>query len=249
MDAIGTTEIALAVLMMLGAALYTSVGHAGASAYIALMALFGLPAPVMRPTALVLNILVSGFTSFRFVRAGLFRWRTLWPVLIGALPFAFLGGAIQLPGQYYKPLVGVVLLIAAVRLLWKGAARASTEVSDIPVPVGIVAGAGIGFLSGLTGTGGGIFLSPLLLFFGWSEARIASGVAAVFILCNSVSGLLGNYASVKSLPAELPLYAVAVIIGAVIGTRFGIGKLASTGVQRALGLVLVIAGFKLIGAY
>jgi uncharacterized protein len=249
MDTIGTTEIALAVLMMAGAALYTSVGHAGASAYIALMALFGLPAPVMRPTALVLNILVSGFTSIRFVKAGLFRWRTLWPVLIGALPFAFLGGAIQLPGQYYKPLVGVVLLVAAVRLLWKGAARASAEVRDIPVPVGIVAGAGIGFLSGLTGTGGGIFLSPLLLFFGWSEARIASGVAAVFILCNSVSGLLGNFASVKSLPAELPLYAVAVIIGAVIGTRFGIGTLASTGVQRALGLVLVIAGFKLIGAY
>ena len=249
MDTVGTTEIVLALLMMLGAALYTSVGHAGASAYIALMALFGLPAPVMRPTALVLNILVSGFTSVRYVRAGLFRWRTLWPVLIGALPFAFIGGGIQLPGHYYKPLVGVVLLIAAVRLLWKGSLRSSTEISDIPVAAGLVAGAGIGFLSGLTGTGGGIFLSPLLLVFGWSEARIASGVAAVFILCNSISGLLGNVASVKALPAALPFYAVAVLIGAVIGTRFGIGTLASTGVQRALGLVLVIAGFKLIGAY
>ena len=132
----------LAFLMFLGAVLYTSVGHGGASAYIALMALFGLPSSVMRPTALVLNILVSSLTSFRFIKAGLFRWRTVWPFLIGAIPMAFLGGSIQLPGQYYRPLVGVVLLVAAARLLWTGELRSSGEIRNVPVPIGIVAGAG-----------------------------------------------------------------------------------------------------------
>ena len=239
----------LAFLMFLGAVLYTSVGHGGASAYIALMALFGLPSSVMRPTALVLNILVSSLTSFRFIKAGLFRWRTVWPFLIGAIPMAFLGGSIQLPGQYYRPLVGMVLLVAAARLLWKGELRSSGEIRNVPVPIGIVAGAGIGFLSGLTGTGGGIFLSPLLLIFGWSETRVASGIAAVFILCNSIAGLLGNVASVKALPAELPLYAAAVLAGAVIGSTFGIGKLPTNTILRALGVVLTIAGVKLIGVY
>src|SRR3712207_6728205 len=111
-------EALLAVCMFLGAALYTSVGHAGASAYLGLMALFGVAPAVMRPTALVLNILVGSFSSARYLHAGLFRWRVLWPALLGALPMAFLGGAIQLPGAIYRPLVGLVLLVAAVRLLW-----------------------------------------------------------------------------------------------------------------------------------
>src|SRR3981081_3353453 len=105
----------LAAGMFFGAALYSSVGHAGASAYIALMALFGIAPAVMRPTALALNILVAGFASFRYLRAGLFRWRTLWPFLVGAVPFAVLGGAIQLPGAYYKPIVGIVLLLGGGR--------------------------------------------------------------------------------------------------------------------------------------
>ncbi len=242
-------DFALAACMFAGAALYTSVGHAGASAYIALMALFGLPAPVMRPTALVLNILVASLSSFRFLKAGLFRWRTLWPVLIGAIPMAFIGGSLHLPGQFYKPLVGAVLLVAAARLLWNAALPKPDEVRDIPVPLGIVIGAAIGLLSGLTGTGGGIFLSPILLFFGWSETRTASGVAVVFILCNSVAGLMGNFASVQSLPPELPLFAVAVILGALLGTSLGIGRLATPNILRALGVVLAIAGAKLIGAY
>jgi uncharacterized membrane protein YfcA len=244
-----SSDFLLAGCMLVGAMLYTSVGHAGASAYIAAMALFGVESAVMRPTALVLNILVSSFSSFRFIKAGLFRWRTLWPVLIGAIPMAYLGGSIKLPGEYYKPLVGVILLIAAARLLWKAELPKGDQIRDIPVPLGVAIGAGIGLLSGLTGTGGGIFLSPILLFFGWSETRTASGVVVTFILCNSVAGLLGNYASVQSLPPQLPLYAIAVMLGAVIGTTFGIGRLAPSGILRALGVVLVIAGLKLIGTY
>jgi uncharacterized protein len=238
----------LAASMFLGAALYTSVGHAGASAYIALMALFGIAPSVMRPTALALNILVATFTSFRYVRAGLFRWRTLWPFLVGAIPFAFFGGAIQLPGAYYRPLVGVVLMIGGARLLWPSDLSTNREPRDPPIWVGVLCGGGIGFLSGLTGTGGGIFLSPLLLFVGWSATKPASGVAAVFILCNSIAGLLGNVAIVKALPPGLPIYAIAVALGAILGTALGI-RWGTLMILKALGVVLLIAGLKLIGVY
>jgi uncharacterized protein len=244
-----TTQILLALCMFLGAALYTSVGHAGASAYIAAMALFGLPAATMRPTALVLNILVASFGSIRFLKAGLFRWRGCWPFIVGAVPFAFLGGYLQLPGHIHKTIIGIVLLIAAARLLWPKPLGVLSEWKDPPIWVAIPAGAVIGLLSGLTGTGGGIFLTPLILFMAWSETKTASGISVVFILCNSIAGLLGNYASLKSLPAELPLYMVAVMAGAVIGTQIGIHKYAKEHLLKALGVVLVIAGAKLIGVY
>ena len=234
--------------MFFGAVLYTSVGHAGASAYIASMALFSVPPAVMRPTALTLNILVATFGSYRYARAGLLRWRTVWPFLLGAIPLAFVGGGIQLPSEYYRPIVGVVLIVAGIRLLWTKEVTASRELRDPPVWLGILLGTGIGFLAGLTGTGGGIFLSPLIIFMGWSDLRTASGCAAVFILGNSIAGLLGNFTVVQALPAELPTYVVAVMLGAFVGTAFGT-KFAVIYIQRALGFVLIIAGFKLIGVY
>lgn len=241
-------DIWLAVCMAVGAALYSSVGHAGASAYLALMALFGVPAATMRPTALVLNIIVASFGSFRFIRAGLFRWRTLWPFLLGALPFAFLGGAIKLPGDIYKPMVGIVLLLSAARLLWPREIKALRDTHDPPVLLAILLGAGIGLLAGLTGTGGGIFLSPLLLFMAWSAPKPTSGVAALFILFNSAAGLLGNVASVQQLPSNLPLFAGAVLLGATVGTTLGI-RLHAPIILKALGIVLVVAGLKLLGLY
>ncbi len=238
----------LAACMFLGAALYTSVGHAGASAYIALMALFGIAPTVMRPTALALNILVAGFTSFRYLHAGLFRWRTLWPFLLGAVPFAFLGGSVQLPGAYYRPLVGAVLMISGARLLWPRELKSNLDPHDPPVWAGALCGVAIGFLSGLTGTGGGIFLSPILLFLGWSDTRTASGVAAVFILSNSIAGLAGNVAIVRALPPDLWVFAIAVTLGAVLGTTLGI-QWRPAMVLKALGAVLIIAGLKLVGVY
>lgn len=242
------TEILLALCMVLGATLYTSVGHAGASAYIALMALFGVAPEVMRPTALVLNIIAASFGVVRYTRAGLFRWRTLWPFLLGSIPFAFLGGSIQLPGEFYRPLVGGVLLFSAARLLWPRPLRASSEWRDPSVPVGIVCGAAIGLLAGLTGTGGGIFLSPLLLFLRWSDPKRMIGVTVLFILGNSLAGLAGNYGSVGSLPDALPLYAGAVVIGAILGTSLGI-RAGTPVILKLLGVVLIVAGVKLIGVY
>ena len=242
------THIALALCMMLGAALYSSVGHAGASAYIALMALFGMPAAVMRPTALVLNIVVGTLASLRFASAGLFHWPTLWPLLVGAIPAAFIGGSIDLPGHIYRPLVGVVLLVSAARFLWPTEFKTNAEWRTPPVGLGIAVGAAIGLLAGLTGTGGGIFLSPILLFCAWASTRTASGIAAVFILCNSAAGLLGNLVSVRALPPELPLYIAGVVTGGLIGTTLGI-RLPVDAILKALGIVLVIAGTKLIGLH
>lgn len=241
-------DILLALCMMAAAVLYTSVGHGGASAYIALMALFGVETPVIRPTALVLNIIVSGLGSWRFSRAGLFRWRTLWPFLAGSLPMAFLGGSLHVPGEIYRPLVGAVLLLSGGRLLWPRELPAARAWRDPPVWLGIPAGAAIGLLSGLTGTGGGIFLSPLLMFCGWSAPKPASGVAAMFILANSAAGLIGNLTSVRQLPAELPMFAGAVVVGALIGTTLGI-RLPQPVILKALGLVLLVAAYKLIAVW
>jgi uncharacterized membrane protein YfcA len=237
-------DFGIALCLFMGAVLYTSVGHGGASAYIAIMSLFGVPATSIKPTALSLNILVSSFTSVQFIRAKLYDLKLVMPLLIGAIPAAFLGGWIHLPSHIYKPIVGVILLISAYRFL-----TVTAQQERPPRPynryIAIGVGAIIGLLSGLTGTGGGIFLSPLILFAGWTTVKGASGTAAIFIFFNSLFGLLGNLSSVNQIPSVLPLYITFVLAGALIGTRFGIHYFAHTGVKRLLGAVLLIAGLKL----
>lgn len=235
----------IAGLMAIGAMLYTSVGHAGASAYLAIMALFAVAPETMRPTALVLNIIVASFTTWRFVKAGQINVRLLLPFVLGAIPAAFLAGRLQVPGDVYRPVVAAVLFLAALRLLWPTPLRALRESRPPNRVVAVVAGAVIGGLSGLTGTGGGIFLSPLILFMAWEAPRRTSGVSAAFILCVSISGLLGNLSSIGRLPPELPIYIAAVVGGALVGTRFGISRLEPRRLMQALGVVLVIASAKL----
>ncbi|MFN7053174.1 MAG: sulfite exporter TauE/SafE family protein, partial [Gemmobacter sp.] len=235
------TLILMALLMGLGAMLYTSVGHAGASAYLAIMALFSVEPAVMRPTALVLNVLVASFTTWRYARAGQFDWRLAWPFMAGAVPLAFAGGMVQLPAASYRPLVGIVLLLAAARLLWPRPLAQQKAITQPPLPDALASGAAVGALSGLTGTGGGIFLSPILLFFGWAEPRRASGVAAGFILVNSLAGLAGNLSGVGRLPPELPWLILAVAIGAAVGSTLGLSRLSGPRLLQVLGVVLVIA--------
>jgi uncharacterized membrane protein YfcA len=236
----------LPLLLFGSAALYTSVGHAGASAYLASMALVGVAPEVMRPTALVLNIFVASFSAVRFWRAGLVdRKLVLW-LLLGAAPLAFLGGAIKLPGDVYRPLVGAVLIVAALRLLLPLELTTNREPRRPHPALAAATGSLIGFLSGLTGTGGGIFLSPILIFGGWAATRMASGIAISFIVCNSIFGLLGNLASVQRLPSDLPIYLAAAMAGALVGTALGVKRLPSGIILKALGVVLAIAGLKLI---
>jgi uncharacterized protein len=235
-----------AVLMGLGAMLYSSVGHAGSSAYQAIMILTGVAASTMKPTALVLNIIVASLASVRFLRAGLFSFKLWLPFAIGALPFAFLGGGANMTEKSYKLTLAAVMICAAFRLLWPKFLAAQQNIQPPHMAISVVIGAAIGLLSGLTGTGGGIFLSPLILFFGWEEPRKASGVAALFILSNSIAGLLGNLKSVGNLPPELPWLMAAVLIGALAGTTLGISKLPSQRLLQALGLVMLVATTKLI---
>ena len=241
-----SADYLLPALLFGSAALYTSVGHAGASAYLASMALVGLAPEAMRPTALVLNICVASFSAIRFWRAGLIDARLALWLLAGAAPLAFLGGAIKLPGEIYRPLVGVLLIVAAIRLLLPLEVATNRDPKPPHPALAALTGATIGLLSGLTGTGGGIFLSPILIFCGWAATRNASGIAITFILCNSVFGLLGNLASVQRLPSELPIYLAAAMAGALVGTALGVKRLPSGMILKALGAVLVIAGLKLI---
>jgi uncharacterized membrane protein YfcA len=243
------TTIALLAFMILAAAmLYSSVGHAGASGYLAAMALLNVDPAIMKPTALCLNILVASIATYQFARAKCFSWPLLWPFAIASVPAAYLGGAVTLPGAYYRPLVGVVLLFAATRLLFGTPPALEGEIKSPHRVLCLVAGAGIGLLSGLTGTGGGIFLSPLLLFMGWAETRQTSGVSAAFILVNSMAGLAGLLTGSLAIPSALPLWALVAITGGFIGSHYGSRRLQSVALRRLLALVLVIAGLKLVAA-
>ncbi|MDP1850998.1 MAG: sulfite exporter TauE/SafE family protein [Candidatus Planktophila sp.] len=239
--------VLIAGCLFLGAVLYTSVGHAGASAYIAVMTLFDLPPLVIKPTALTLNIFVSSYTSFRYIRGNYFNRSLFVYLIIGSIPAAFIGGHINLPSHIYKPIIGVLLLISGTRFLIQ-ALQVDQPHRSFNVVKAVIIGAGIGLLSGITGTGGGIFLSPLIIWLGWVSVKQASGTVAAFIFVNSIAGLLGNFQSTRSLPSELPIFLIAVLFGAFIGTRFGISKFSSIGIKRALGFVLLIAGAKFIFA-
>lgn len=241
-----TTVIALCLLFALGAALYSSVGHGGASAYIAAMALFSVAPETMKPTALALNLLVAGFGTGRYARRGLTNWKLVIPFALTAAPAAFIGGGIHLPAIYYKPLVGILLWASAARLLWQPKRLAERPVKQPPLGLTLPAGAVLGLLAGLTGTGGGIFLSPLIILNAWEEPRHTSGVVAAFILLNSIAGLAGNLASIGDLPPVLPFFLVAVGAGALLGTWLGVERLPRPWLLRTLGAVLLVAGSKLL---
>jgi len=241
-------DLILGGLILIAAALYSSVGHAGASGYLAAMALFGLAPETMRPAALALNILVASLGVWRYSRAGQGDFRLLVPFAVTSIPAAFIGGLIEVPPTLYRPLVGAVLLFSAFHFVRtaRRSEAADAKVRRPPILLALGAGAVLGLLAGLTGTGGGIFLSPLLLIMGWAATRSASGVAAAFILVNSIAGLAGTSFSIGQLPAALPLWGGAALLGGVIGTQLGTRTLPVPGIRYMLALVLVIAGGKMI---
>ncbi len=224
--------------------LYSSVGHAGASGYIAVLSLAELSPSAIKPTALMLNILVATIATWQFARRGHFSWPLFWPFAVLAVPMAFLGGYLNLPVAAFRVIVGVVLVLSAVRFIVSQSADTANAPPAIAYAIPI--GAGLGLLSGLTGTGGGIFLTPLLLMMRWSTVKSAAAVSALFILLNSVAGLLGNVSSTKSFPTfAIPLAIVAVAAG-FAGAHFGSHKLPHTTIKRILAAVLLIAGGKLL---
>jgi uncharacterized membrane protein YfcA len=245
MDTAIIIALLLAALIFVIALLYSAVGHAGASGYIAAMALFGMAPLVMKPTALTLNIIVALIGTIRFYRAGFFSWRTLWPFAITSIPAAYIGGGLTLPVAIYKSIVGVVLLYSAVRLFWSADSADSRKTTLVPIWMALIVGAAIGLLSGLTGVGGGIFLSPVLLLMHWAKTKETSGVSAAFILVNSIAGLLGQYSAIAYLPNNLVYWAPAALVGGWIGTELGTRLLPISGIRKWLSVVLVLAGLKL----
>ena len=239
------TDALLPAAILVAAVLYSSVGHGGASAYLAVMSLAGLAPGLMRPAALVLNLVVAAIAAFRFARAGHFRLSLFWPFAVTSIPFAFLGGSITLPDAVYRRILGLVLLFAAYRL-WRVFRGGEETAHTPPLAAALLWGAAIGMLSGLTGVGGGIFLSPLLLLAHWAEPKPTAAVSAAFIWVNSFAGLLGKPASLAALPASIPLWVLAAALGGMVGAGLGSRRLPSLVLRRLLAVVLVVAGGKLL---
>ena len=226
------------------AVLYSAVGHAGASGYIAVMSLLSLAPNEIKPTALTLNILVGSIAAWQFYKAGHFSWSLFWPFAILAVPFAFIGGVINLPAHLFKTILGAVLLYSAFRFFVQSKQAAQTH--SPPLWAALTSGAIIGLLSGLTGTGGAIFLTPIILFKGWAEPKRAAAVSALFVLLNSAAGLAGFMTSQTSLPNYIAPLLLAAVLGGTIGSYMGSRRVQPATIKKLLAVVLLIAGLKLI---
>ena len=237
--------VTLTALILAAALLYSAVGFAGGSGYLAAMALFGVTPTVMRPAALCLNVFVAAIAAIKYYRVGAFSWGLFWPFAAASVPLAFIGGSLTLPRDVYRPVVGAALVYAAWLCLSRSVAAGEPRVRRARPEVMALAGGSIGFLAGLTGVGGGIFLSPLILLAKWAEPRVVSGIAASFILVNSAAGLLGMLAQSMALPAQLPLWTAAAVVGGWLGSELGSRHLSNTMIQRLLAVILAVAGLRM----
>lgn len=239
----------LTFLFLLVALLYASVGQAGASGYLAAMGLFQLAPAAMKTTALSLNLLVAAIGTLQFWRTGLLSWRTFYPFGVLGIPFSLVGGAVQLPTHFYYPVVGAILLLSAVQM-FRSAGKKSAEHPSSPehppfVPA-LLTGAIIGFVSGTTGTGGGIFLAPVILSMNWVSVRRTAAVTAAYNLLNSAAALVGAYSILGSIPQALPVWLVAVGIGGAIGAFLGSRHLPDRALRYILAAILLMSGIKLV---
>ncbi len=242
-----TVTLWLLLAVIIAAALYSSVGHGGASGYLAAMALFGLAPAVMKPAVLTMNIAVTVLVLWRLYPRGYFDWRLFTPLIIASIPLAFVGGALRLDDATYKVVVGVMLLLAMWRFFFPPA-DAERRITRPGVGLSLVVGGVLGFLSGITGVGGGIYLSPLLLLFRWTTMRGSAAIAAGFVLVNSAAGLAGFATTAQAWPGGVPVLVVCAILGGLIGSELCAQRVAPHQLRKLLGLVLLIAGAKMIAA-
>ncbi len=232
----------LILLLAIMAFLYASVGHGGASGYLAIMAIFAIAPPVMKQTALLLNLGVSLMSFIAFYRQGYFKWNLFWPFALGSIPAAFLGARIPLTDSTYKQILGACLFLAVIRMV---VTLKESEPRKLNLGLGVLSGSVIGLLSGMIGIGGGIILSPLLLLFRWASLKEAAAISALFIFVNSVSGLAGLKTWIPMDQSQMMYWLVASLVGGFLGARWGAAIASNVKVKWILALVLIIASLKL----
>lgn len=225
--------------------LYASVGHGGASGYLALMALYGIAPEVMRPSALMLNLFVSSVSFYQFYRGGHFKLQLFWPLAIASVPMAFVGGLLHIDASLYKQVLGVLLIIAVARFFFFGKVN-NTELKEPQLIPSLIIGGAIGFLSGLIGIGGGIILSPVLLLLKWSNMKQTAAISALFIFVNSVSGLMGQVYKGINFSSDMTIYVIVAFAGGLLGAYVGSLKLKAAALRNVLAAVLVVAAWKLL---
>lgn len=238
--------IFISLTLLIISFLYSSVGHGGASGYIAILALFGYNAIFIRQDALMLNILVSGIALFNFYRQGYFNKKLLLSLVLGSVPMAFLGGTIGVEGSWYKLLLGAILLIPG--FLFLVDIKPEPETRKLPKILGLTIGLILGFISGLTGIGGGVFLSPILVLGKWAGQKTTAATSAAFILVNSIAGLLGTFKSEFILDPRIGYFAMATLLGGFLGSSMGATFVSASVLKKILGFVLLIASVKLLFA-
>lgn len=233
------------LLLFVVAFLYASVGHGGASGYLALMALFSVAPSTMKSSALLLNIFVSFIAFFQYYKAGYFKWKIIWPFALTSIPMAFLGASLSLDAVLYKRILGIILIFPILRLL--DIFNKDTEnTKEINIFFALFIGAIIGFLSGILGIGGGIILSPIILLLHWANMRQTACISALFIFVNSVAGFSSLLLKGISIETTVYVWLLVSVVGGLFGAYFGSKIISSKMLKRILAFVLCIASFKLI---
>ena len=240
-------EVSLIFLLIIAiiSFLYSSVGHGGASGYIALMTIFSFSLSEIRPTALILNIIVSGISFVLFNKYSHFRWNLFYPFAISSIPFSFIGGSIQLENNIYKVFLALLLIISIFRIIFLSEQKPKNILKNNFV-ISLLIGSIIGFFSGLIGIGGGIILSPIIIILNWGTMKQAAATSALFIFFNSISGFFGYYLNDGFIPFEKLIIIPFVIFGAIIGSFYGSNKLSNYVLSYFLVFVLFLASIKLL---
>lgn len=234
------------VLFFIIAFVYSTVGHGGASGYLALMVFLNFVPEQIRPTALVLNILVSAIASIQYYRSGYFKRELFIPLILLSVPLAFLGSRVQLSPSVFKIILGICLLLSVIRILGLIGNNSGETLRKMPLLIALLIGGGIGLISGMIGIGGGILLSPVLLLFRWADIKQTAALAAPFILVNSLSGLAGLMSRHLVFPDKIMWWVLATLIGGLLGSYWGSHRFNSVVLKYLLATVLLFAAGKLL---